>query len=132
MQLEKHISSLFKRLPFFWTKMNERRLHDGTYVQGEPFDYIVIREGTTYCFDAKEASSKDILYASNIPAHQFNDMLKAENNGAKVFFLIYFVKAKKIKFIHPKTILDDKKATPFSEETNNDLIKEIRSFVLDK
>ncbi|NCC41476.1 MAG: hypothetical protein EOM21_19035 [Gammaproteobacteria bacterium] len=112
-KLEQNLNKLFTRLNFFWMKLHPHRLFDGTYISGEPFDYIIIREGKTICFDAKECNS-NALYASKIPVHQFNDLLKAEKNGAFVFFLIHFKKQNKICFIHPNTILTDGVATPNS------------------
>ncbi len=120
MILEKNLNKLFKRLPLFVQKLHPHRLNDGTYVSGEPFDYLIIREDETFCFDAKE-SSKDVLYASIIPIHQFNDLLKAEKHGAKVFFLVFFKPSHKICFFHPKTILDDKKVTPSSNQVSNSI-----------
>lgn len=119
MILEKNLNKLLSRLPLFYQKLHPHRLHTGQYVEGEPFDYLVIREGKTYCFDAKE--QKNNLYLSEIPLHQLNNLLKAEKNGAIVFFLIYFVTPHKLCFIHPKTIIDDKKATPDSPQVENDI-----------
>lgn len=117
MQLESNLNKLLARLPIFYKKLHPHRLHTGQYIEGEPFDYIVIMEGVTYCFDTKE--TKDNLYVSEIPLHQFNDLLKAEKHGATVFFLIYFTNTKSLCFVHPKTILDDKKATPQSNQVEN-------------
>lgn len=118
MILEKNLNKLFSRLPIFAKKLHPNRLHSGKYVEGEPFDYLILREGETFCFDAKECN-QDALYAKNIPLHQFNDLLQAEKHGAIVFFLIYFVKVQQLCFIHPKTILDDGKATPESNQVSN-------------
>lgn len=122
MILEKNINALMSKLDLFFVKIPCLRSHNGKYLKGEPFDYIVIKEGTTYCFDAKECHQKT-LYESQIKLDQFNEMLKAEKHGAKVFFMIYFVKNKTIKFVHPQTILDNKKANIDSKEVNNDLKK---------
>jgi len=119
MILEKNLNKLFSRMPLFYKKLHPHRLHNGQYVEGEPFDYLLIREGMTYCFDAKE--QKDNLYAKEIPIHQFNDLLKAEKHGAVVFFLIYFTHVKKLCFVHPSVILRDNKATPTSEQVDNPL-----------
>ena len=120
MILESQLEKLFDRLPVFYKKLHPNRTHHGKYIEGEPFDYILFREGSIFCFDAKE-TKKNVLYASQIPIHQFNDLLKAEKHGAIVFFIIYFSTQKKLKFVHPKTILDDKKATIKSVECENDL-----------
>lgn len=122
MQLEKNINKLFERLPFFSVKIPVLRAHTGQYIKGEPFDYIVIKDGITYCFDAKECK-QDALYSRQIKEHQFNELLKAEKNGAKVFFLIWFVKTNTLKFIHPQTIIDNNKATLESVDVSNDLIQ---------
>lgn len=131
MILEKNLNKLLSALPLFFKKLYPHRLHTGQYVSGEPFDYIVIMEGRTYCFDAKECSS-DALYSSQIPVHQFNDMIKAEKYGATVFFLIYFVKHRTITFIHPMTILDDGKATHISKQVENDLSVVIKKYFNNK
>ena len=119
MILEKNLNKLFSRLPIFYKKLHPHRLHDGQYVEGEPFDYIVIMEGTIYCFDAKEQN--DDLYFKEIPMHQFNDLLKAEKCGAVVFFLIYFKHTKTICFVHPTTIIEENKATPTTKQVDNKL-----------
>lgn len=124
--LEKNLNRMFSRLPVFFKKLHPHRLHTGQYVEGEPFDYILIMEGTTYCFDAKEQN--DDLYFKEIPMHQFNDMLKAEKHGATVFFLIYFKKHHKLKFVHPSTIMRDNKASISSEEVDNKLKTLILNF----
>lgn len=123
MILEKNLNKLLARLPLFYKKLHPHRLHTGQYIEGEPFDYLIIMDGITYCFDAKE--NKNDLQASEIPLHQFNDLLKAEKHGAVVFFLIYFSTAKKLCFIHPQTILNDGKATVNSAQVSNSLINKI-------
>ena len=122
MILEKNLNKLFSRLPIFWKKLYPHRLHNGQYVEGEPFDYLILREGEVFCFDAKEQKD-NVLYFSEIPIGQFNNLLAAEKQGAKVFFLIYFVKPHKLCFIHPKTIIDDNKATPDSPQVDNSIKK---------
>jgi penicillin-binding protein-related factor A (putative recombinase) len=124
MILEKNLNQLFERLPMFYRKLHPHRLHNGEYVEGEPFDYLVMMGGETFCFDAKECASS-VLYLSKIPLSQFNNLLKAEKHGATVFFLIYFVENKKMAFVHPKTILKNDKATSESEQVENNLKKVI-------
>lgn len=119
MILEKNLNKLFASLPVFYKKLHPHRLHTGKYIEGEPFDYLLIMEGETYCFDAKEQN--DDLYFKEIPIHQFNDLLKAEKHGAIVFFIIYFTNVKKLCFIHPSVIMRDNKATPASEQVDNNL-----------
>lgn len=126
MILENNLNKLFLRLPLFYKKLHPHRLHTGKYIEGEPFDYIVIMDGVTYCFDAKEQNND--LYFKEIPVHQFNDMLKAEKHGATVFFLIYFKKEHKLRFVHPSIIMRDNKASVSSEEVENELKKIILKF----
>ncbi len=128
MQLEKNISQLLDILPLFYKKLHPNRAHNGKYIEGEPFDFIVIKKSEVYCFDTKECSS-DCLYFKNIPLHQFNDLLKAEKQGAIVFFLIYFTKYRKLLFIHPRTIIETNKATPSSIEIESDLKNIIKSYL---
>lgn len=122
MILEKNLNRLLDRLPVFYTKLHPLRLHTGKYISGEPFDYLVIMNGSVYCFDAKETKDGN-LYFKDIPTHQINDLLRAEKNGALVFFLIYFVKEHKISFVHPRTIMEANKATPLSLQVENPLKK---------
>jgi penicillin-binding protein-related factor A (putative recombinase) len=126
MILEKNLNKLLGRLPLFYKKLHPNRLHSGKYIEGEPFDYLVIFDGITYCFDAKE--QEDDLYFKEIPIHQFNDMLKAEKHGAKVFFLIYFKKEHKLKFVHPSIIMRDNRASASSDEVDNKLKTIILNF----
>lgn len=122
MILEKNLNKLFDCLPLFYRKLHPQRLHTGQYIEGEPFDYFILIEGETFCFDAKECK-KNVLYASLIPVHQFNDLLKAEKHGAQVFFIIYFVSSNKLCFVHPRTILDEGKVTPESNQVSNTISK---------
>lgn len=128
MLLERNINRLLSRLPLFYRKLHANKLHSGKYVEGEPFDYLVLLDGITYCFDAKEQN--DDLYFKEIPLHQLNDMLKAEKHGAVVFFLIYFKKHHKLKFIHPSIIMRDNKASISSEEVENKLRSIILNFFI--
>lgn len=127
MILENNLNKLFSRLPVFYKKLHAHRLHTGKYIEGEPFDYLLMMDGVTYCFDAKEQN--DDLYLKEIPMHQFNDLLKAEKHGAVVFFLIYFKHTRSLHFIHPNIILKDNKATPTSEQVNNALRVEILKYL---
>lgn len=117
---ETQLNQLFSRLDLFFVKIPETRSHDGRYIKGEPFDYVVIMDGKTYCFDAKTAA-KDVLYEKNIPLEQFNNLRLTEKQGATVFFLILFKESMTIKFIHPRTILNEGRATIDSVEIHNEL-----------
>jgi penicillin-binding protein-related factor A (putative recombinase) len=117
---ETQLNQLFAVMDLFFVKIPEERSHDGRYIKGEPFDYIVIMAGKTYCFDAKTAA-KDVLYEKSIPLEQFNNLLLAEKQGATVFFLVLFKESRKIKFLHPRTILSDGRATVDSVEVLNEV-----------
>lgn len=71
----------------FAHKLCPERTADGTYVRGEPFDYIVIMRGYNAVFDAKECSgSKWSMKPKDI--RQCNELKKCKNAGFSAYFLI--------------------------------------------
>lgn len=95
---EHQINKLIKRLiesnkAIGW-KNNPDRLHNGKYIKGELFDYIIFSKQYKCCFDAKEtiklywqAELKDIKQAKNL--------LLTKKHGMDSFFLVYFYSTKK-------------------------------------
>ena len=70
-------------------KNHPKRLQDGTYIKGEPFDYEIFLPNYKCVFDAKECKTdtwhivkKDILQA--------NELKKCKNTGLNGYFLICF------------------------------------------
>lgn len=99
-------------------KNNASRLIDGTFVQGEPFDYEVFIDGKMMMFDAKECKAdkwqffdKDVKQAENLK--------NCKANGFDAFFAVYFYNTKKlIKFdvdIFIKALADGRKSLTPSE-----------------
>lgn len=93
-QVNKLVSYINKNeLGFAW-KNHPCRLHDGKYIEGEPFDYIFLTKKAKCVFDCKETHSdkynilpKDIKQAHNLLACTISPSIES-------FFLIYFYKYK--------------------------------------
>lgn len=79
-------------------KLYPKRLADGTYIEGEKFDYIFILPGQVIVFDAKESKGKTWPFAKK-DMEQADNLKKCKNAGCDAFFLVYFSELKKlIKF----------------------------------
>jgi penicillin-binding protein-related factor A (putative recombinase) len=81
-------------LGFGW-KNHPNRLYNGTYVDGEPFDYVIFTRKHKYAFDAKqtEQSVWNICKKDKVQAY---NLLKLSKSGINCFFLIYFISPKKL------------------------------------
>lgn len=74
----------------YWGQKNHpHRLNDGTYVDGEPFDYYIMTDNVKWAFDAKECAGttwpikkKEIM--------QCNNLLHLQRCGFEAFFLVLF------------------------------------------
>lgn len=99
--LERQIDGLIKNinaLGYHGHKNNPKRLVNGAYIEGEPYDYEIFLSyggGRAYyaCFDAKECDDivwhmkdKDIKQAENLK--------HCKNANVDSFFLIYFIPLK--------------------------------------
>lgn len=71
-------------------KNHPKRLNDGTYVEGEPFDYEVFSPSHVWTFDTKECEA-DAWPLSKAKLSQVNNLLKTGG-----FFLVWFVKARRL------------------------------------
>lgn len=90
---EQNLSKVAKYLDSIGIHMHKNhanRLQNGTFVEGEPYDYDVITHGHFHCFDAKECQSAR-WNLSNAKPQQVNNLLKCQRNGAEAYFLVYFV-----------------------------------------
>jgi hypothetical protein len=103
---------------FGW-KNHPNRNHNGVYLQGEPFDYVIFTIKNKICFDAKMVKGniwvieeKDIKQAINLQ--------KVYNtNGIDCFFLILFNKSlKQIKINRFFEILKYKKSININDCNN--------------
>lgn len=105
-------------------KNHPQRLQDGTYIQGEPFDFEIFLKEYKACFDAKEVKGntwnlkkKDILQAENLK--------HCQNTGLKAYFLIY--NENKVKMLDVDLVIEVLKQGKKSIKLDNlptwDLIK---------
>lgn len=98
--LEKQLDGLCKyinSIGFHAHKNHPLRTVDGTYLEGEPYDYEIFlsANGVPYhaCFDAKECA--DLIWRMKPKDIKQAETLKhCKNAGADAFFLIYFVPTK--------------------------------------
>lgn len=70
-------------------KNHPNRLFDGTYLQGEPFDYEIFYKDYHAVFDAKEVEG-DTWHIVKKDIVQANNLKKCKNAGLKAYFLICF------------------------------------------
>lgn len=77
-------------------KNHPRRTEDGTWIEGEPFDYEVLSGGVLHCFDAKECKGRRWSLQNAKPG-QLNNLLACRKNGANAFFLVLFTEERKLK-----------------------------------
>ena len=104
--LEREIDKVLKFLDsqgIHGHKNHAKRAPDGTFIQGEPFDYEVFSPSKTYCFDAKECQSK-AWPLSAAKLSQVNNMLKCSKAGCESFFLVYFTSIHKLIRFDIKTV----------------------------
>lgn len=104
LQIDRWIKVLMDR-GIYGQKNHAKRLQDGTYTQGENFDYILISNGKTYCFDAKE-SRVERWSLSNAKIHQVKYLKIAQDNGADAFFLVYYFPSNLLIKFPVTTIID--------------------------
>jgi len=98
--LEKTINkylAYLNSIGIFATKLSAERLYDGTYLNGEPFDYIILKD-KAICFDAKE-SHGEYIQVKEKELKQLKNLLMCESKGHSAFFLCYFYKYKKLCYI---------------------------------
>lgn len=99
-ELEKHVNKLIKYvndIGYHAHKNNPSRTVDGTYLEGEPFDYEIFLPKATLIFDAKECHDKNcIWHIKDKDIKQANNMYNCKKTGAEAFFLIYAYEIKKL------------------------------------
>lgn len=76
-------------------KNHPKRLNDGTYIEGEPFDYEVFSPSRLWCFDTKECES-DAWPLSKAKLSQVDSLVKCARAGAEAFFLVWFAKTRRL------------------------------------
>lgn len=72
----------------FAHKLCAERTIQGTFIKGEPFDYIVLTKNYKAVFDAKEVKT-DKWHMKDKDIRQCNELKKCKNAGIKAYFLIY-------------------------------------------
>lgn len=104
-QIDKLIEYLNNSYKAYGWKNHPKRLHNGKYIEGEKFDYIIISKSYKCAFDAKETTQdkwimdkKDIIQAENLRALSLQ--------GIDCFFLIYFYKKNKYYKLPIKNMFD--------------------------
>jgi hypothetical protein len=75
-------------------KNNPLRLHDGTYIEGEPFDFEIMTSPAKV-FDTKEVSD-NYLRIGKKELKQLKAMYDCQKAGHDAFFLIWFSRYKKL------------------------------------
>ena len=73
----------------FAHKLCAERNIQGTFIKGEPFDYIVLMKEYKAVFDAKECKTRKWRMVEK-DIRQCDEMKKCKNAGLKAYFLICF------------------------------------------
>ena len=87
-QIEKVINHI-EKLGFHGHKNYAKRLEDGTYIEGESFDYEIFLPNRHDCFDAKQCDT-DTWHIVKKDVRQVNELKKCKNAGCNAYFLICF------------------------------------------
>ena len=96
--LEKAVNKLFKHYRqkgAFCQQCNPRTLSDGTVVGKHGFDFFVFHANVLSAFDAKECQGSR-WNLSNAKTHQVDALLSISKNGGDGFFMVWFLKEKKL------------------------------------
>lgn len=87
-QIDKLIAAVIDR--GYWGQKNHpHRLFDGTYLEGEPFDYYIMTDRIKWAFDTKECSGTSFPIKKK-EITQANNLLHVQRCGFEAFFLVLF------------------------------------------
>ena len=130
-QIEKVIDYI-EKLGFHGHKNYAKRLQDGTYIEGESFDYEIFLPNRHDCFDAKQCKTDTWrIVAKDIK--QCNELKKCKNAGCNAYFRICF-ENRDVKMIDVDTVIENLKQNKKSIKKYGliewDLIKELKNLRL--
>lgn len=94
-----------------------KRSHTGTYLEGEPFDFIILSPEYNCVFDAK-MTQDDKYKIMKKDIKQANNLFLCYWTGMDSFFLIYFFSKKEYRKIHILdflNILENRKFIKFED-----------------
>lgn len=85
----------------FGFKNNSQRLHNGTYTEGEAFDYTIMYPSKVYNFDCKETISDTIKINSKEIKQIINlkRIYDLNQDLYRCFFIVYFKKQNQLGYI---------------------------------
>lgn len=83
------VCDYIKSIGGFAHKLCAERTIQGTFIKGEPFDYIVLTKNYKAVFDAKECKTRKWRMVDK-DIKQCDEMKKCKNAGLKAYFLICF------------------------------------------
>ena len=125
-QIEKVIEYI-EKIGFHGHKNYPKRLQDGTYLEGESFDYEIFLPNRHDCFDAKQCKT-DTWHILKKDIKQVNELKKCKNAGCKAYFLICF-ENKDVRMIDVDLVIEylkqNKKSIKKYGLLEWDLIKEV-------
>lgn len=102
-QIEKVIEYV-EKLGFHGHKNYAKRLIDGTYIEGEKFDYEILLPGRHDMFDAKQAQT-DTYKIVKKDINQINFLKQCKNAGCNAYLLICF-EGKDVRMIDVDKVID--------------------------
>ena len=125
-EIEKIIGYI-EKLGFHGHKNYPKRLQDGTYLEGESFDYEIFLPNRHDCFDAKQCIT-DTWHILKKDIKQTNELKKCKNASCKAYFLICF-ENKYVRMIDVDVVInylkENKKSIKMYGLPEWDLLKEV-------
>lgn len=132
-QIEKVIEYI-ESLGFHGHKNYPKRLEDGTYIEGESFDFEVFLPGRHDCFDAKQCKTNTWKIVEK-DIKQANELKKCKNAGCNAYFLICF-ENKDVRMIDVDDVIDilkqNKKSIKNVDLKKWSLLKEVQAIESEK
>lgn len=93
-QIDKLIEVINRSGKGFGWKNQPHRLHNGKYISGECFDYIILSNNYKCAFDAKETISNAWIITKK-DIKQADNLYNLSKHGIDCFFLVYFYSSNK-------------------------------------
>ena len=103
MQINK-VCEYINRIGGFAHKLCAERTIQGTFVKGEPFDYIILTKDYKATFDAKQCKT-NTWHIVQKDIKQANELKKCKNAGCNAYFLICF-ENKDVRMIDVDDVID--------------------------
>ena len=85
-----HVLKLYQQQGIACHANNALVAPGGQVVEGEPYDFEALYQGTFYAWDCKECAGNRWPLPKGSQLHQVKDLLDVHNNGGQAFFLVLY------------------------------------------